>query len=183
MHASQGTRPWWWRLATTIRTKSGGLDQLRPRMVYGWAKVAGAAGAWPFTVLHDGETIDLGMDTAGRPLVLVVNALGGHSDAGLTFLEQGDRLLFGGDAIGTQGGYLALHGTPKDFVDALANWRKETDGRYDIVYTAHNPQWFTAPTYIDELTEAANLAVAQGANGSTKSDGKPDVVASIRWTP
>ena len=42
------------------------------------------------------------------------------------------RLLFGGDAIGTQGGYLALRGTPKDFVDALANWQKETDGRYDM---------------------------------------------------
>jgi glyoxylase-like metal-dependent hydrolase (beta-lactamase superfamily II) len=158
-----------------------GLAQLHPHIVYGAAQIAHAVGAAAFRVLHDGETIDLGTDTAGRPLVLQANVLTGHSDAGFTFLETGDRLLFGGDAIGTQGGYLVLHDELKDFVAALTNWRKKTDGRYDIVYTAHNPQWYTSPTYIDELSEAAELGSAQGANGSVKSRGTPDVAATIRW--
>jgi glyoxylase-like metal-dependent hydrolase (beta-lactamase superfamily II) len=159
----------------------GGLAQLHPRIVYGAAQVAHAVEASAFSELQDGETIDLGTDAAGRPLALRADALTGHSDAGFTFLETGDRLLFGGDAIGTQGEYLLLHVDPKDFATALANWRKKTDGRYDVVYTAHNPQWYTSPVYVDELSQAVELGSAQGSDGGVKSHGKPDVVAGVRW--
>jgi len=44
-----------------------------------------------------------------------------------------------------------LHDTFARFDTALKAWRAKTDGRYDVVYTAHNYQWFTSPAYVDQV--------------------------------
>ena len=65
-----------------------------------------------------------------------------------------------------------------DFITALAAWRAKTDGKYDVVYTAHNYQWFTLPLFVDQLQAAA----AKGPVGDAKtirSAGNNDTVASI----
>ena len=85
---------------------------------------------------------------------------------------------------------LILRAPLKTFADALTAWRSATDGKYDVVYTAHNYQWFTAPAYVDELQKAVLRGLTEGDAAlvaSTqmpgarmiKSSGAADVVASI----
>jgi glyoxylase-like metal-dependent hydrolase (beta-lactamase superfamily II) len=144
------------------------------------------------TSVADGDRIDLGVDRAGRPLVLEVHALAGHSPFGVTLLDPANRVLFGGDALGTQGpdAGLVLHAPLADFARALTAWRAATDGKYDVVYTAHNYQWLTSPAYVDELQKAAARGLAEGDAAlidsvqrpgarMVRSAGAADVVASI----
>lgn len=159
----------------------GGLAQLHPRMVYGAPQLASQVKQLAFTAMHDGDKIDLGADKTGKALVLQVQTLTGHSDAGLTLIDTDDRLLFGGDALGAQGAELTLNSSLKDFADAFGAWRQKTDGQYDVVYMSHNSQWFTDPAYVSELSDALKSGLTQGPAGVTKSSGKPDVAASVRW--
>lgn len=174
----------------------GGLSQFAGTAIYlpkGMAAPPAARGA---TFIGAGDRIDLGTDRAGRPLMLEVHPLVGHSASGLTLLDATNRVLFGGDALGTQGpdAGLILRTPLKTFVDALTSWRAATDGQYDVVYTAHNYQWFTAAGYVDELQKAAERGVVEGDAAFTasaqipgarviKSSGSADVVASIVVTP
>jgi glyoxylase-like metal-dependent hydrolase (beta-lactamase superfamily II) len=89
-------------------------------------------------------------------------------------------VLLSGDALGAQSATdgLILNAPLADFVTALAAWRAKTDGKYDVVYTAHNFQWFTLPAFVDQLQTAA----AKGPTGDAKtikSAGGVDLVASI----
>ena len=58
-------------------------------------------------------------------------------------------MLLSGDTLGAQGagGGLILHSKLADFAVSLAAWRTRTDGKYDLVYTAHNFQWLTLPAF------------------------------------
>jgi hypothetical protein len=123
-------------------------------------------------------------------LVFEVHPLTGHSPTGITLLQIGSRLLFSGDALGTQGpdAGLILREPLAAFSTALTDWRATTNGRYDVVYTARNYQWFTGAAYLDQLQEA----VAKGLTGGdsawidsaqrpgtqiVRSSGAADVVA------
>lgn len=132
------------------------------------------------------------MDGAGRPLVLESHPLWGHSPAGITLLNVNDRTLLAGDALGTQGpdAGLILREPPADFATRLTAWRTATDGRYDVVYTAHNFQWFTSVGYVDQVQEAVTKAITGGESSwipSTsrpgtrlvRSSGAADLVASV----
>jgi glyoxylase-like metal-dependent hydrolase (beta-lactamase superfamily II) len=139
-----------------------------------------------------GDKITLGVDRTGRPLDVEVHALAGHSPTGITLLDVNDRVLLSGDALGTQDSDagLILHGPLAAFATALAAWRTETDGRYDVVYGAHTFQWFTAPAYVDSVQSAVAAGIAGGEAAlvdSTRlpgakmirSAGAADAVASV----
>jgi glyoxylase-like metal-dependent hydrolase (beta-lactamase superfamily II) len=171
----------------------GGLRQFAKNRIY-----LPKGAPIPRTGLEDaveiagGATIDLGNNSAGKPVTLQVDALTGHSPYGLTLLDESDRILFSGDALGAQApdAGLILHDPPAQFAAAFAVWRKRTDMKYDIVYTSRNYQWLTSPSFVDQLQAALNRAIAEGPAAFTdsaampghrllKSPGGPDIVASI----
>jgi hydroxyacylglutathione hydrolase len=174
----------------------GGLSQFAGTTIYLPKGMAAPTTARNATFVGAGERIELGTDRAGRPLALEVQPLIGHSASGITLLDATNRVLFGGDALGTQGADagLILRTPLQTFADALRAWRAATDGKYDVVYTAHNYQWLTAAGYVDELQRAAERALTEGDAAlvaSTqlpgakmiKSAGAADVVASIVMAP
>lgn len=162
----------------------GGLSELKSARVYAPSH---ALRGRRRTTLKDGMVIDLGLDGAGRPLRLQVQRFGKSE---FTLLDVNDKLLFAGRALGVQGqdsGW-APPGGVKAYKAELGAWRTRTDGRYDIVYTAGNYQWYTSPAYVDQLGQALDEALAGApvtdsvvAPGMqlVKSDGPPDVVASV----
>lgn len=164
--------------------QSAGLSQLSPSRIYA---PRGAVKGRVTTVLNTGDVIDLGMDKANRPLRLEVQSFNASS---VTLLDVNDRILFAGNALGVQGadsGWTPSEGLPA-YKAALAAWRSKTDGRYDVLYTSRNYQWFTSPAYVDQLQQALDKASAGApAMESTvnpglkmiKSDGAADVVASV----
>lgn len=171
--------------------QTGGLSQFAAMPLY-VPRGMPVAGAREVRAVGDGDRIELGLDRAGRPLALEVHALGGHSRFGLTLLDATNRILFSGDALGTQASDAGLILTQplREFADGLSAWRAKTDGRYDVVYTAHNYQWFTPAGYVDEVAAAVARGTAEGERAFTpsvrmpgarmiRSSGGPEVVASI----
>jgi glyoxylase-like metal-dependent hydrolase (beta-lactamase superfamily II) len=127
--------------------------------------------------LRDGEKKDLGMDRAGRPLVLEALSF---SPQHMTLLDPADRILFSGESLGMQA---PLDGTRPDtplaeYASHLAAWRRKSDGRYDSLYTARNSQWFTSPAFVDHLQALVGATVA-GDAAYASSDGDRDAVASL----
>ena len=98
----------------------------------------------------------------------------------MTLLDVSDRVLLSGDALGTQSATdgLVLNAPLADFTAALVAWRTRTDGKYDVVYTAHNFQWFTLPAFVDQLQSAATKGPTGDAK-TVRSAGGADIVASI----
>ncbi len=169
--------------------QSGGLSQLSSARVYA---PAGAIKGRRTTPLKAGDVIDLGVDKAGRPLRLEVQ---GFDASSVTLLDVNDRILFAGNALGVQGadsGWTPPGGAAA-YKAVLTQWRTRTDGRYDILYTARNHQWFTSPAYVDQLGQALDRVIAGGAPATdsrikpglklVKSDGAADVVASVGVQP
>jgi glyoxylase-like metal-dependent hydrolase (beta-lactamase superfamily II) len=130
-----------------------------------------------------GSVIDLGLDKAGKPLTFVVDALPGASAASLTLLAPSDRLLFSGDALGTQTrtGGLVLATPAAAYGKALAAWRKRTDGKYDTIYTGGNFQWTTPASFVVQTAAAVDAAVA--GNATTDAQGRKIAVAPAPATP
>jgi glyoxylase-like metal-dependent hydrolase (beta-lactamase superfamily II) len=174
----------------------GGLGQFARNRIYLPAGVTAPQGLGSMERVAPGGRLDLGTDRAGRPLILEVHPLAGHSPTGITLLDVNDRALFGGDALGTQDADngLLLHSSLAAFAQALTAWRSATDGRYDVVYTAHNYQWFTSPAYVDQLQEAVSKGLNNGdaawiesprlpGSKSIRSTGAADIVASVLVVP
>ena len=172
--------------------QTGGLRQFAGHTIYLPAGMPAPAGVANIKRLGRGDRIVLGQDRAGRALTLTADLLTGHSPAGLTLLDVNDRVLFSGDALGTQDADagLLLHQPLAAFSRALAAWRAETDGKYDDIYTAHNYQWFTSPAYVDEVQAAVERGLAAGDAALVPSTrlpgarmirltGPADVVASV----
>jgi glyoxylase-like metal-dependent hydrolase (beta-lactamase superfamily II) len=171
----------------------GGLRQFADRKIYlPRGSAMPRAGLRSVAEVGQGDTISLGTDRAGRPVTIQVEPLSGHSRTGLTLLDVSDRVLLAGDALGAQAadGGLILHGTLADFAATLTGWRARTDGKYDVVYTAHNVQWLTLPAFVDQVQNAVTRGMTGGDAAFTnstalpgcrvvKSTGSADVVASI----
>ena len=159
----------------------GGLSQFAADKIY-----LPKGAAIPKTGLADvaevgqGDTIGLGTDNDGRPVTIQVEPLAGHSATGLTLLDVSDRVLLSGDALGAQSTTdgLVLNEPLKDFTAALAAWRARTDGKYDVVYTAHNFEWLTLPAFVDNLQSAA-VKGPEGDAKTIRSAGNRDTAASI----
>jgi glyoxylase-like metal-dependent hydrolase (beta-lactamase superfamily II) len=160
----------------------GGLMQFATDKIYipKDAPIPAPFGLTSVSEVGAGDTISLGTDSANRPVTIQVEPLAGHSATGLTLLDVSDRVLLSGDALGTQSATdgLLLNTPLADFVTALSAWRAKTDGKYDVVYTAHNFQWFTLPAFVDQL-QAAAVKGPMGDAKTIKSAGGPDIVASI----
>jgi hypothetical protein len=78
--------------------------------------------------LANGATIDLGDDLSGGKVHFEVQEL----NAGFfALLSANDRLLIAPDAAAVR--------------SAPSSWRKETEARYDLLYTANSDRWFTSP--------------------------------------
>jgi glyoxylase-like metal-dependent hydrolase (beta-lactamase superfamily II) len=171
----------------------GGLSQFSANKVYlPRSAPIPKTGLVNVSEVGQGDTVTLGSDTAGRPEAIQVEPLSGHSSTGLTLLDVGDRVLLSGDALGAQAadGGLILRGGLADFSAALKAWRARTDGKYGVVYTAHNFQWLTLPAFVDQLQSAAARGAAAGdaalADSTAmpgykvvRSGGAADVAASI----
>ena len=171
----------------------GGLAQFASNKVYLPKGVSvPAAGLKNVTAVGAGDSITLGKDSEGRALTIQVFPLAGHSANGITLLDASDRILLSGDALGTQGpdAGLVLEDDLARFAAALKGWRTQTSGKFDLVYTAHNFQWYTDAAYVDQLESAAAAGLSGDASAVTdsarvpgrkliKSKGAADVVASI----
>jgi glyoxylase-like metal-dependent hydrolase (beta-lactamase superfamily II) len=170
----------------------GGLSQFTDAELLLPAGITAPGSGRRARTIGTGDVIDLGHDRGGRPLRLEVHALTGHSRTGVTLLDIANRVLFSGDALGTQGNDagLVLREPLAAFAAALRVWRAQTDGKYDVVYTAHNYQWFTSPTYVDEVQQAVAKGMAEGVGAlvpstrlpgarMVRSSGAADVVASV----
>jgi glyoxylase-like metal-dependent hydrolase (beta-lactamase superfamily II) len=159
----------------------GGLSQFAGDKIYLPKGAAiSKAGLANVAEVGQGDAIGLGADGAGRAVTIQVEPLAGHSATGLTLLDVGDRVLLSGDALGAQSATegLSLNTSLADFASAFAAWRSRTDGKYDVVYTAHNFQWFTLPAFVEQLQSAATNSPA-GEAKLIRSGGGSDVVASI----
>jgi glyoxylase-like metal-dependent hydrolase (beta-lactamase superfamily II) len=170
----------------------GGLATFPTSVLHLPEGVTAPAGATQVRRLTRGSRIDLGTDTEGRPLVIEAHPLGGRSPEGITLLSVNDRVLFSGDALGAQAADagLILRQPLATFAPQLAAWRAATDGRYDVVYTAHNFQWFTSPAYVDQVQEAVTKGITGGdaafvdsaqrpGSKMIRSSGPADIVASV----
>lgn len=162
----------------------GGLSQLAAKKVYvpkgmTMPAVAGAE----MVAIGDGDTIDLGLNQEGRPLLFSVAGLTGHSKVGLTLVDESDRVLFSGHALGMQtpDGGLILNDTLENFSTALAAWRAKTDGKYDLVYTAKNFEWMTAAEFVDQVQDAASRGVKEG-DAAMYNSIKPAGLRMVRST-
>ncbi len=172
--------------------QTGGLTQFSSDVLHLPDGVTPPAGAATVHRIGAGSRIDLGADRDGRPLVLEVHPMTGRAASDITLLSLNDRVVFTGDALGEQraDGGLVLRQPIATFANALTAWRTSTDGRYDVVYTARNFQWFTAAAYVDQLQSAVASALSGDAAAWTtlpalpglriaRSQGAADVVASI----
>jgi hydroxyacylglutathione hydrolase len=170
----------------------GGLSEFAGHTVYLPNGISVSAPELKVVRLSSAATIDLGVDRAGRPLQLQVHPLSGHDAMGITLLDPVNRVLFSGDALGTQGNDagLILREPLSWFAKSLESWRAATDGKYDVVYTAHNYEWFTPAAYVDSLHAAVKKGLAEGDAALVESTrmpgakmirsaGTPDIVASI----
>jgi glyoxylase-like metal-dependent hydrolase (beta-lactamase superfamily II) len=171
----------------------GGLSQFSGGRVYLPSGVTPPAGVGNVQRVYTGDTIALGSNRRGQPVVLDVYPLTGHSATGITLISRSDRVLFSGDALGMQAGDagLILQTSLSAFSDALKTWRASTDGKYDVLYTSRNHQWFTAPTYVNNLQGLIAAAIDErwplspsrlvpGAKMMRYGD-TPDSSATVIW--
>jgi hypothetical protein len=147
--------------------QAGGLAQLNPRHVY--VAASKVLNGVPATVIADGATINLGLDPAGKPLVLEAESFQSGGVANLSLLNPTDRALFAGNAFekhdatpGMRGG---ANSNPEQDNAARAAWLSKLNGRFDVVYLADNSSWFTSP----ETFAATVSATAPSASGSRQT--------------
>ena len=125
--------------------QTGGIAQLAPRHVYvAESSVVNGVAA---SVLTEGTKIDLGNDSAGKPLVLEASSF--HSDGieNLSLLLPDRRVLFAGDTFERHETPIAMRGAPAPTpeVDQAARtaWFGKLQGKYDAVYLSTNTRWFS----------------------------------------
>jgi glyoxylase-like metal-dependent hydrolase (beta-lactamase superfamily II) len=131
--------------------QSGGLAQLHPRTVY--VAASNVLNGVPATVLHDGETIDLGLNTAGQPLTLEAASFQSDGVANLSLLNARDRVLFAGNAFEKPAApprMMRQMSKPEEDQAARSAWMTKMNGRFDLVYLASNARWYSAPKDLED---------------------------------
>jgi glyoxylase-like metal-dependent hydrolase (beta-lactamase superfamily II) len=126
--------------------QAGGLAQLHPRHIY----VAGSnvLNGVPATVLHDGATIELGLNHSGKPLTLEVGSFQSDGVANMSLLNVADRVLFAGNAFEKPFAppRMMMQASKREEDQAARSaWVTKMNGRFDLVYLASNSRWFSAP--------------------------------------
>jgi glyoxylase-like metal-dependent hydrolase (beta-lactamase superfamily II) len=144
--------------------QAGGIAQLNPRHVY--VAAADVLNGVPATVIADGASIDLGLDSAGKPLTLEAASFQADGAANLTLLNPTDRVLFVGNAFEKPDAPPKIPGTqsqsPEQDNAARAVWLSKLKGRFDLVYLATNARWFNSP-------ESFEASVSQAALNNSSS--------------
>jgi hypothetical protein len=111
----------------------------------------------PASVLHDGSSIDLGLNSAGQPLTLEAASFQSDGVANLSLLNARDRVLFAGNAFEKQAAsprMMMRMSKPEEDQAARSAWMTKMNGRFDLVYLASNPRWYSAPADLDEWLAA-----------------------------
>jgi glyoxylase-like metal-dependent hydrolase (beta-lactamase superfamily II) len=111
--------------------------------------------------IHAGDVFDLGGVT------LVAYDLPGHTAGSMVFISPEKRLLFSGDAVGTQsskgGLWLQLPGClyVDEYQAVLKNFIGKTRGQFDSILTGHNAG-SVGSKYLDYMVLAAQKVIDQG---------------------
>ena len=132
--------------------QAGGIQQLAIRHLY----VPGnnVLNGLPALVLRDGQKIDLGLDAAGKPLMLEASTFVSDGVTNMALLNAGDRVLFAGNAFRKQDEGapipMARKATPAQDAAARAAWVAKAAGKLDFVYLAPNTRWYTDPQSLDD---------------------------------
>ncbi|MEO8658493.1 MAG: MBL fold metallo-hydrolase [Bryobacteraceae bacterium] len=144
--------------------QGGGLVQLRPRHLY--VAASNVLNGVPATVLRDQATLDLGLNSAGQPLILEAAAFQSDGVANLSLLNVGDRVLFAGNAFERQVAPPRMgmpRSKPEEDQSARSAWMAAVSGRFDLVYLASNPRWYSTPKDLEEwLTTRAKVSTGAG---------------------
>jgi len=135
--------------------QSGGLAQLHPRTVY--VAASNVLNGVPATVIHDGGTIDLGLNSAGQPLTLEAASFQSDGAANLSLLNVADLVLFAGNAFEKPAApprMMMQRSNPEEDQAARAAWMTKMSGRFELVYLASNTRWYSAPKDLEEWLAA-----------------------------
>jgi glyoxylase-like metal-dependent hydrolase (beta-lactamase superfamily II) len=120
-----------------------------------------AVNADSFKDIRTGDTFDLGGTT------LKAYELPGHTAGSMVFLCPEKRILFTGDAVGTQsdqgGLWLQLPGClyVDEYQAVLKDFIAKTAGQFDLILTGHNAGP-VGPKYLDYMVLAAQKVIDQG---------------------
>jgi len=148
--------------------QAGGLAQLNPRHVY--VAAADVLNGVPATVIADGASIDLGLDSAGKPFTLEAASFQADGVANLTLLNPADRVLFAGNAFEKRDAPprtpVTPIPTPEEDNAARAAWLSKVKGRFDSVYLATNARWYNSPEIFEATLSPAMLN--KGGSGKTR---------------
>jgi hypothetical protein len=134
--------------------QTGGLAQLHPRNIY--VAASNVLNGVTATVIHDGATIDLGLNSAGQPLALEAASFQSDGAANLSLLNVADRVLFAGNAFEKQSAaprWMQMS-KPEEDQAARSAWLTKLNGRFDLVYLASNARWYSAPADLAEWLAA-----------------------------
>ena len=139
--------------------QAGGIAQLNARHVY--VAAADVLNGVPATVIADGASIDLGLDSAGKPLTLKAASFQTDGVANLTLLNPTDRVLFVGNAFEKHDAPPRMPGTPSPTPEqdnaARAAWLSKLKGQFDSVYLATNARWYNSPESFEATVSPAIL--------------------------
>jgi glyoxylase-like metal-dependent hydrolase (beta-lactamase superfamily II) len=153
VHALAGDLPLDVAILDRDARQSGGLAQLHPRQIY--VAASNVLNGVPATLIHDGSTIDLGLNSAGQPLTLEAASFDSDGVVNLSLLNVADRMLFAGNAFEKQAGppsrMMMQQSKPEEDQAARAAWLKKMSGRFDLVYLASNSRWYSAPKDLEGL--------------------------------
>ncbi len=130
--------------------QTGGLAQLHPRHIY--VAAPDVLNGIPATALHEGATIDLGMNHAGQPLTLEASSFQSDGVANMSLLNVSDRVLFAGNAFEKPAApprMMRPVSKPEEDQAARVAWLAKMNGRFDLVYLGSNARWHSAPKDLD----------------------------------
>jgi glyoxylase-like metal-dependent hydrolase (beta-lactamase superfamily II) len=135
--------------------QAGGLSQLNPRHLYvvGEDVLNGVAA----TVLHNGETIDLGQNSSGEKLTLKASSFQSDGISNLALVNTADRVLFAGNAFeGQPNAARMMFQVSKPEEDRLARaaWMKSLNGEFELVYLASNARWYSTAKELEQWSTA-----------------------------
>ncbi len=120
--------------------------------------------------LREGDVFDLG-DRSFRAYCVP-----GHSPGCMALLDEGNRLLIAGDAVGSNRPTIVdalwmqfSDDTIDRYLSALQVFRDKIAGKFDVTYGGHNDQAIRGERYLDHLEEAAQRLVDLGEAALTPS--------------
>jgi glyoxylase-like metal-dependent hydrolase (beta-lactamase superfamily II) len=159
-------------------TQTRGLAQLSPATIFTATDMIFADSR--LKALKNGDVIDLGTDTAGKPLQLEAQSLAAPDKPSLTLVSRGDQVLYVGTALGAMSTSAPLPvSDPPALRAALTDWLFRVGGKFRNVYSALSPAWYTDPSYLEQLQQTLTWAATGRGAAQLADDGHS---ATVRIT-